>query len=168
MEAVNSTESLTAEIALQGLVQDDLSSLPEIARRHGVALLVLFGSTARGLHRTGSDLDLGVLFTSAQSDDEWHAVEQALHFALEDALEPACELQLVTLNRADEALCKEVADHGLVLYADDSDRWVLFRIQAYRAYELAARFRHRSWNSILRKYGLQPDERSATSETNAA
>lgn len=158
----------TPEQALHGLLRGDLSSLPGIARRHGVALLVLFGSTARGLHRAGSDLDLGVLFTSTPSDEEWRSVENALLWELEDTLLPSCELQLVTLNLASEALCKEVADHGMVLYADDPDRWVFFRIRANRAYELTSRFRHRSWNAVLRNNGPLPDETSTPDEIHAA
>lgn len=154
--------------SLGELVSGDLTALPGIAQQHGVVLLVLFGSTARGRHRPGSDLDLAVLFADDPTDEESWQRENALLSDLEEALLPDCELQLVTLNTASETLCKEVADHGIPLYADTAERWVCYRIAANRGYERAARFRQRSWDAVRRNNGLVTDETSPSSKTHAA
>jgi len=63
-----------------------------------------------------------VLFTSTPTDEEWPQLEDALLSDLEYTLLTSCELRLVTLSVASEALCKEVEDHGVVLHADNPGR----------------------------------------------
>jgi predicted nucleotidyltransferase len=140
--------------ALQELTPGDLSGLPEIMRRHGVLLLVLFGSLAKRKGRTQSDLDLGVLLPGTTPEDDWLRQEADLQADLEALLQPDCPLHLIVLNRASETLRKEVADHGRVLYGDVPERWIDFRIRANRAFEDSEKYRRRRWEQLLRKYGV--------------
>jgi hypothetical protein len=68
-------------------------------------------------------------------------------------MQPSCGLELVTLNRTSELVQKEVADHGIVLYADHPERWLLYRIQANRKYEDTEKYRRRRWERVLKQYG---------------
>jgi len=137
---------------LRPLIRGDLRGLPEVAARHGVLLVVLFGSTARGRRRPESDLDLAVLFGPAA--DPADEREERLAGDLDELLRPACELTLVALNRAPELLRKEVGETGIVLYEDEPDRWLRYRIQANRAFELTEKFRRRRWDWLRSRYGL--------------
>ncbi len=144
--------------SLGELVRGNLDGLPELLRRHGVLLLVLFGSTAKGTRRPGSDLDLGALFQGPPPGDRWWGQETELELRLEDLLLPACQLNLIALNRAPALLQKEMADHGQALYADHPDRWTLFRIQAYRSWELTEKYHRRAVEDLLRWCGVRRDE----------
>jgi predicted nucleotidyltransferase len=137
---------------LRALVEGELSRVQEICRRHNVLLLVLFGSTVTGRRHADSDLDLAALFEGPPGSD-WYRREDALLNELEDALLPRCEVQLVALNRAPELLQKEIADTGVVLFSDAPDRWTLWRMRAYRAYEDTEKFRRRRWQKVLDEYG---------------
>jgi predicted nucleotidyltransferase len=142
---------------LGGLFHGDVTLLPEIARRHGALLLVLFGSTATGKRRPDSDVDLAVLFPGPAPEHGWYEREDDLLFDVEDDLQPTCRVQVIALNRAPELLQKEVADYGIVLYADDPDRWLHYRIRAYRNFEDTEKYRRRRWNALLAEYGMLPD-----------
>jgi uncharacterized protein len=68
------------------------SAKPELARRFGVVRLALFGSTARGEARPGSDVDIVVSFDGPATSQRYFGVQ----FHLEDAL--GCSVDLVTEN----------------------------------------------------------------------
>ena len=149
---------------LKGVVRGDASLLPEIARRHGALLLVLFGSTATGKRREDSDLDLGVLFPGPEPEEGWYRREDDLLFDLEDEVEPICRVQVIALNRAPELLQKEVADHGVVIYADYPDRWLHYRMRAYRNYEDTEKYRRRRWQRVVEEYGLDKNASHSSTE----
>ncbi len=154
MSEAITTPPESAEAALRELVRGDPSALPEIARRNGVVLLVLFGSTAKGRpRRPKSDLDIGALFAGPPEDESWISEEAQLYDDLEVALRPNCELQVVVLNRANPMLQKQVAEHGLVLYADRPERWWVFRMRARKYYEDTEKYRRRRWEWVLRRFG---------------
>ena len=142
---------------LAELIRGDANLVPEVARRHGALLLVLFGSAANGTRRPDSDLDLAVLFPGPAPEQGWQQREDDLLFDLEDELQPACRIQVVALNRAPELLQKEVADHGVVLYADHPGGWLHYRIGAYRRFADTAKYRRRRWERVLREYGVESD-----------
>jgi predicted nucleotidyltransferase len=144
-------------------VRGDCSALPELLRRHRVLLLVLFGSTVKGRRHPGSDLDLAVLFEGPPQHGSFYRDEIELEEALDTLLMPACELNLVALNRVEAPLQKEVADHGLVLFADTPSRWMLYRIRARRNYEDTEKFRRRRRQAFEARYG-DPHDRPGTGE----
>jgi predicted nucleotidyltransferase len=135
------------------LLRGSLERVPEIAARHRVLLLVLFGSTAKGRRGDQSDLDLAVLFDAPPPDDDWIAAECDLEDELQRVLAPTCPLDLVVLNRALPLLLREVVDHGHVLYADCPERWTHFRIHVRKVYEDTEKYRRRRWQAVLRDYG---------------
>ncbi len=63
---------------------------PELVRRFGVVRLALFGSTARGEVRLGSDVDILVSFDGPATSRRYFGVQ----FYLEDSLD--CSVDLVT------------------------------------------------------------------------
>jgi predicted nucleotidyltransferase len=153
---------------LRSLVRGKLAALPTVAMRHGVLLLVAFGSTVRGRRRAGSDLDLAVLFLGPPQDETWLSEEAELAWELERVLKPVCELDLVVLNRASAPMQKAVADEGVVLYADEPNRWSLFRLRARRNYEDTEKYRRRRWEVLLKRYGPQRHEPTVAEQAEPA
>lgn len=65
-------------------------SKPILAERYGVTKLALFGSTARGMARPDSDVDILVAFDGAANSSRYFGVQ----FYLEDLL--GCPVDLAT------------------------------------------------------------------------
>lgn len=63
-------------------------SRPELAARYGVTRLALFGSTARGAAREGSDVDILVAFDGPATARQYFGVQ----FFLEDLLGKSVDL----------------------------------------------------------------------------
>lgn len=94
----------------------DKQSLIMIARQHGLALLALFGSYARGQAKSGSDIDLYVQFGRPVGLFE----VLALKHEMEDALGLPVDLiaeEAVTLN---PFVRESIAESMVVLYEDDA------------------------------------------------
>lgn len=96
---------------------------------HGAAAVYLFGSTARGTRRRGSDVDLGLLFAG----DAPSAVEA---LDLEDRLERRLRLpvQLIVLDRAPVDLVHRVLRDGILILDRDPSRRVRFEVRARQEY----------------------------------
>jgi uncharacterized protein len=129
----------------------DSQALSEAARGHGLDLIVLFGSTARGRRRPGSDLDVAIHFGGPWKQPPSLEEEALASDALFRVLRPCCELDVAVLNRASPLLRWNVARHGIPLYCPSPSDWVIFRIGAHRDYEDSARFRRRQWEVLLRR-----------------
>lgn len=78
--------AITPAHLLPDLIDGDLAQLPALASRHGVRLLVLFGSTVKGRRHPESDLDLAVLFDREPVDETWLTEESDLLADLERVL----------------------------------------------------------------------------------
>ncbi len=63
-------------------------SKPTLAERYGVTRLALFGSTARGSARAGSDIDILIAFDGPATAERYFGVQ----FSLEDLLGGAVDL----------------------------------------------------------------------------
>jgi predicted nucleotidyltransferase len=113
----------------------DPRRLNDIARAHGVELVVQFGSTVSGTSHAESDLDLAVLVTRAPLSYAAHA---ELAAALQ-SLVPGREVDLVVLNHADPLLLHQVTEHGRLLYGQ-AVRWAELRAYAFRRYQDHRRF----------------------------
>lgn len=94
-----------------------LASFPE------VKLAVLFGSTARGKARPGSDVDLGLLLEPYSAD---------LRFRVEAELGRAAgrEVDTVLLDEAPPLLRFEVARDGVLLSEGAAHLWTDFKARA--------------------------------------
>jgi predicted nucleotidyltransferase len=156
------TSATETTALLEAVVTGDLEALPEIARRHGLLLIAVFGSTAKRRRHARSDLDLAVLFDRPMPDETWAGELAAVEASLEDALRPTGELDVAVLNRASPVLLKEVADHGAALYEDSPYRWTLFRISAYRRFEDTEKYRRRRLDQLIRKY--RPEDAPTAAE----
>ena len=110
-----------------------ITALERFFREHapGAAAVYLFGSTARGEARAGSDLDVAVLWVQQPP----HTLEGA-GLRLEGELERALRLpvDLVVLNRAPLDLVHRVLRDGILAYEGDHNARVNFEVDRRRAY----------------------------------
>ncbi|MEO6193723.1 MAG: nucleotidyltransferase domain-containing protein [Thermoanaerobaculia bacterium] len=93
------------------------SALPE------VKLAVLFGSTARGEARKGSDVDLGVLL-----DPDTREVRSKVLVQLDRAA--GREVDLVFLDEALPLLRFEISRDGVLLFERQEGLWTGFKVKA--------------------------------------
>lgn len=102
------------------------ADLRELAARHALGLIVLFGSSARGAARPGSDADIGVL--RADGRRLRYRELAAVFSELAAAVEPRIgrPLDLADLATDDAIFRREVARDGQVLFEDVDGRWVEF------------------------------------------
>jgi predicted nucleotidyltransferase len=98
-------------------LRERAASLPE------VKLAVLFGSTARGQARKGSDVDLGLLVDPDTREARLKALVE---------LERAAgrEVDLVFLEEAPPLLRFEIARDGVLILQRQNDLWVRFKERA--------------------------------------
>jgi len=109
--------------------------LKPLAKTFGLRLIVLFGSTARGVTNRESDVDLGVLSQKPLSP----AQRQRLWSAL-SALFPA-DVDLTMLDHADPLVSYQVASEGVVLFEAVSNAWETWKSYAVRRYWDTHKFR---------------------------
>jgi uncharacterized protein len=113
----------------------------------GLGAAYLFGSRARGTARTGSDVDVGVLYAGKPPSGL-----AGLAGHLEAALERLLHLpvQIVVLNRAPVDLAKRVLRDGILLLDRDPSRRIHFEV----------RTRQEFWDlePFLRRYRRDPAE----------
>jgi len=93
------------------------AALPE------VKLAVLFGSTARGEARKGSDVDLGVLL-----DPDTREVRRKVLVHLDRAA--GREVDLVFLDEAPPLLRFEISRDGMLLFERQEGLWTGFKVKA--------------------------------------
>lgn len=112
-------------------------ALAEVCRRHGVSLVVLFGSRATGTARPDSDLDLGVLVDEypVAPERELTLIRDLVH-----ALRRA-DLDVIILNHADPLLGYHAARDGRPLYEREPGAFDRFRFRAWKRFIDTARFR---------------------------
>ena len=115
--------------------------LEEIRRRHGIALVVQFGSTVGGAVHADSDLDVGVLFEGPPRYDDVPRIASEISEAL-----PGRDIDLAVLNRADPLFLKQVTDRSRLL-AGSPRRFAEFQIYAFRRYQ-----DHRRYLALERDY----------------
>lgn len=108
----------------------DRVRLDEIARRHGVVLLVEFGSSAGGARHPRSDRDVGVLF--AEAPRSWADVAELTHELT--ALLPDRALDLAVLNHADPLFLRQVTQRCRLLHGSPT-RFQEFLCHAFRRYQ---------------------------------
>lgn len=114
----------------------------ELAAKHGIVLLVQFGSTVNGHPHAGSDCDLGVLLERVP---ETFAPLADLIADLQK-LSPDREVDLTVLNRANPLLLHQVAQRGRLIYGS-ARRFDELRILAFKRYQ-----DHRPYLAMERAY----------------
>lgn len=102
----------------------------QIARTHGIRLIVRFGSTAGGQTHPGSDVDVGVLLARPGiSLDEYARLRHDLQQQFPDQ-----ELDLAILNRADPLFLKKVLERCELLSGPPGELHRL-RLYAFKRYQ---------------------------------
>jgi uncharacterized protein len=118
---------------------DDLQNL---ARRHGIQLLIQFGSTVSGPVHSRSDLDLAVLLNNGDvSLERLGEIQQSLQSCF-----PGREVDLAVINRADPLFIKKITERCRLLYGSVKDLQRL-RLYAFKRYQ-----DHRRFLDLERRY----------------
>ncbi len=120
----------------------DLQVLADVAARHGIVLVVQFGSSITGASHARSDTDLAVLLADpdvsfvrlAELDDDLHA------------LMPDRPVDVAVINRADPLFLKKILETGRLLYGSER-RFQELKLYAFRRYQ-----DHRRYLQLERAY----------------
>lgn len=113
-----------------------------IARKHGIILLVQFGSSVTGKLHAHSDVDLAALLERVPQSLAAHAT------LLQDLqqLFPGREVDLALLNRADPLFLKKITEACRLLYGPRRELQ-RFKIYAFKRYQ-----DHRKYLGMERRY----------------
>jgi predicted nucleotidyltransferase len=120
----------------------DPHAVERVARRHGIALLVRFGSTATGRTHARSDCDLGVLLDRAP---ETFAAHAELIGDLQGLVQGR-EVDVTVINHADPLLLRQVVEGGQLVFGSPR-RFAELRILAFKRYQ-----DHRRYFAMEREY----------------
>jgi predicted nucleotidyltransferase len=116
--------------------------LETIARRHGIELILEFGSVVTGRVHPRSDRDLAVLLDRAvMSFEELAELRHALQ-----GLDPEREVDLAILNRADPLFLRKITERCRLLHGSPR-RLAELRMYAFRRYQ-----DHRRYLALERAY----------------
>jgi len=121
-----------------------------LAEKHGIRLLIQFGSTVSGTTHPRSDVDIGALLDRSSLSLQEHA---ELLGDLQ-SLYPDGKVDLVLINRADPLLLKKMMESCRLLYGPfrrlhELRMYAFKRYQDHRKYfELEREFVSRSLNSV--------------------
>ncbi len=109
---------------------DVANTLEELARRHGMALVLQFGSTVDGAVHDRSDLDIAVLFDRRPPGlDERSEIVHELQ-----GLFPEREVDLAVINHADPLFLKQVLERCRLL-AGSARRLAELKIYGFKRYQ---------------------------------
>lgn len=113
------------EIAAE--IRDAVSAL---AGRHGISLILLFGSLAAGNAREDSDADIAVRFR-----DRKPTLPRLLDVQRDlSDLFPGREIDFASLERADPLFMKKIAERFLVLFEEPGEADAFLRL-AFKRYQ---------------------------------
>jgi uncharacterized protein len=116
--------------------------LTAVARRHGIRLMVQFGSTVTGRTHPQSDLDIGVLLERMPAGlDARVDLETDVQ-----RLFPGQRLDLALINRADPLFLKHITSNCRLLFGTPRDLHAL-KIYAFKRYQ-----DHRRYLGMERTY----------------
>lgn len=120
----------------------DPADLEKIARRHGIELLLQFGSVVTGQVHPRSDLDLAVLFDRPVVSFETLA---DLQHELQ-SLDPDRKVDLAIINHADPLFLRKITERCRLLLGSPR-RLAELRIYAFKRYQ-----DHRHYLALEREY----------------
>jgi uncharacterized protein len=122
----------------------DAQNLEQIARRHGIELIVEFGSMVTGQVHARSDRDLAVLLNR---DPPALPLEELADLRHElQSLDPAHEVDLAIINHADPLFLKKITERCRLLHGSPR-RLAELKIYAFKRYQ-----DHRRYLSLEREY----------------
>jgi predicted nucleotidyltransferase len=128
----------------------DALAFDRIARKHGVAMLLQFGSSVTGKLHPRSDVDIGVLLDRPRlSLDEDADLRHDLQ-----ALFPGHEVDVAFLDHTDALFLKKVMETCRLL-SGDPRRLQRLRIYAFRRYQDHRRFLDMERAFVARRLGAR-------------
>ncbi len=111
------------------ITDSEKNKIAEIAKRHKLALVVLFGSQATGHTHKKSDVDIG--FIPDREIDYRENYEISMELA---RIFKNLDVELVNIYETAPDFKKQITDTGIVLYEADKSVFDLFKIHAVRIY----------------------------------
>ena len=120
----------------------DSARLEAVARRHGIELILQFGSTVTGRTHPASDLDVAVLLERVPEN----LLAYGELIADLQALEPGREVDVALINRADPLFLKRILGDCRLLYG------LVSRLQRLRLYAFKRYQDHRRFLALEREY----------------
>ena len=117
------------------------SRLKQLARKHGLDLVVLFGSQASGRAHSGSDVDVAVRIKPGRRLSD--AARLALAGDFDSVFPDAAQVDVSFLNEASSLLLFEVATRGRPLYERAPLSFWQFQPYAARRYDDDHKYRMR-------------------------
>jgi len=117
---------------------------PFLARRKGIHLVFLFGSSVSRRMHPASDVDIGILFDSVPNLSQINALTAELSSLLRR------EVDLVVLNRASPILKMQVLKKGALVFARDLRVYHQFFVDTCNQYDDLKQIRRTCEESILR------------------
>ena len=107
----------------------DKNKIADIAKRHSLKLLVLFGSQATGHTHKKSDVDVGYLADRPNDYRENYDITLELARIFKNP-----EVELVNINNVSPEFKKQVADTGILLFEERKGAFDFFSLHANRIY----------------------------------
>jgi predicted nucleotidyltransferase len=107
----------------------DSRKIKQFAEKHGLNLVVLFGSRARGEERKGSDTDIAVF--AGKKKDVREISEMQIEFSETFHIK---DIELVDISGKAPLFLKQVSDDGKVLYERKPGIFDEFQIYAFKRY----------------------------------
>jgi predicted nucleotidyltransferase len=107
----------------------DSQKIKEFAEKHGLSMVVLFGSRARNETHAGSDTDIAIFAEKRKSIRE--ISEMQMEFSEMFQIK---NVELVDLSGQAPLFLKQVSDDGKVLYEQKSGIFDEFQIYAFKRY----------------------------------
>jgi len=117
---------------------------PFLARRKGIHLVFLFGSSVSRRVHPASDVDIGILLDSVPDLSEINALIAELSSLLRK------EVDLVVLNHASPILKMQVLKNGVLVFARDLKIYHQFFVDTCNQYDDLKQIRRTCEESILR------------------
>lgn len=99
------------------MIEINTERAQEIAKKHDIKFMVLFGSQARGATHNESDIDIAIL---ANNPEMSSSVTTAIWNDLSDMLRRD-DIEVVDMNKASPTLMHAVSKDGKLLYEEKSD-----------------------------------------------
>jgi predicted nucleotidyltransferase len=125
----------------------DEQRLKKLCQKHGILLITLHGTYAKGTPKTKSDIDIGILSRKKFDLDHQLNILNDLGESFGEKLDP------VFLNGAEPLISYQVALHGKPLYEEKKGVFQRFRIQAVARYMDSRKFRALEKSYLKRAVG---------------
>jgi hypothetical protein len=110
------------------ITAEQKKNIAKIAKKHGLELVMLFGSFASGENRKDSDIDIAVLGKKDMDLKKTLAISQGLSSVFKK------EVDLSVMNRANPLLLHQVEQNAVLLFGKD-EKFFEFKLRAFRRYQ---------------------------------